>query len=146
MLKITRKNWYKWDLETIIDNDSQYFWINLKDFEAETESKWLNMFNKHANTSALKYRKELTPNIKFQPDRVFVRNDLFEKIIKSCKATIIEFTMLKEKFGICPYEENFYEKEIIKTQDEEPIEEIGKVPNKKSTKELTKELIERIRQ
>ena len=104
------------------------------------------MFNKHANTSALKYRKELTPNIKFQPDRVFVRNDLFEKIIKSCKATIIEFTMLKEKFGICPYEENFYEKEIIKTQDEEPIEEIGKVPNKKSTKELTKELIERIRQ
>ena len=146
MLKITRKNWYKWDLETIIDNDSQYFWINLKDFEAETESKWLNMFNKHGNKSTLKYRRELTPNIKFQADRVFVRNDLFEKIIKSCKATIIEFTMLKEKFGICPYEENFYEKEIIKTQDEEPIEEIGKVPNKKSTKELTKELIERIRQ
>ena len=76
MLEITRKNCYKCNLETIIDNNSQYFWINLKDFEAETESKWLNMFNKHGNTS----------NIKFQADRVFVRNDLLGKIIKSWKA------------------------------------------------------------
>ena len=45
---------------------------------------------------------------------MFVRNDLFEQIIKSCKATNIEFTMLKEKLGICPYEENYYEEEIIK--------------------------------
>ena len=36
MLEITRKNCYKCDLETIITNDSQYFWINLKDFEVET--------------------------------------------------------------------------------------------------------------
>ena len=50
--------------------------------------------------------------------------------------------MLKEKLGICPYEENYYEEEIIKIQDEEPIEEISKVSNKKSTKKLTKELIE----
>ena len=34
-----------------------------------------------------KYRKELTPNITFQPNKIFVRNDLFEKIIKSCQAT-----------------------------------------------------------
>ena len=71
-----------------IDNNSQYFWINLRDFEAETESKWLNMFNKQGNTS---YRRELTPNIKFQADRIFVRNDLFEKVIKSCNTTNIEF-------------------------------------------------------
>ena len=130
------------------DNNSQYFWINLRAFDVETKSKWLNMFNNHGNASTLKYRKELTPNIKFQPDRIFVRNDLFEKIIKSCKATNIEFTILKEKLGICPYEENYYEKEIIKTQDdieetdEEPIEVIGKVSNEKSTKKMTKELIE----
>ena len=136
MLEITRKNCYKCDLETIIDNNSQYFWINLKDFEAETESKWLNMFNKHGNKSTMKYRKELTPNIKFQPDRIFIRNDLFEQIIKSCKATNVEFTMLKEKLGICPYEENYYVEEIIKIKDD--IEETYK----KSTKELTKELIE----
>ena len=149
MLEITRKNCFKCDLETIIiNNNSQYFWINLKDFEVETESKWLNIFNKHGNSSTLKYRRELTPNIKFQADRIFVRNDLFEQVIKSCKATNIEFTMLKEKLGICPYEENYYEEEIIKIQDdieetdEELIEVIGKVSNEKSTKELTKKLIE----
>ena len=64
------------------------------------------MSNKHDNKPTMKYRKELTPNIKFQPDRRFERNDLFEKIIKSCKTTNIEFTVLKEKLGICLYEEN----------------------------------------
>ena len=96
MSEITSKTCYKCDLETIIDNSSQYFWINLRDFEVETESKWLNIFNKHDNKLTLKYRKELTPNIKFQADRIFVRNDLFEQVIKSCKATNIEFTMLKK--------------------------------------------------
>ena len=72
------------------------------------------MFNKHGNKSTLKYRRELTPNIKFQADKIFVRNDLFEKVIKSCKATNIEFLMVKGKLGICPYEENYYEEEIIK--------------------------------
>ena len=71
-----------------------------------------------------------------------LKNDLFEKIIKSSKAANTEFLMFKEKLGICPYEENCYEEEIIKLQDEELIEEIGKVSNEKSTKESTKELIE----
>ena len=139
MFEVTRKNCYKCDLETVIDNNSQYFWINLKDFEVETKSKWFNIFNKYGNKSTLKYRKELTSNIKFQADRIFVRNDLFEKIIKSCKATNTEFLMFKEKLGICPYEENYYEEEIIKIQhdieetEEEPIEVIGKVSNEKST-------------
>ena len=110
MFEITGKNCFKCDLETIINNDSQYFWINLKDFEVETESKWLNIFNKHGNSSTLKYRRELTPNIKFQPDRIFIRNHLFKQIIKTCKATYIEFLMLKEKLGICPYEENYKKK------------------------------------
>ena len=67
---------------------------------------------------------------------------MFEKVIKSCKAANVEFLMFKEKLGICLYEENFYEEEIIQIQDEEPIEIIGKVSTKKSTKGLTKELIE----
>ena len=87
MLEITKKNCYKCDLVTIIDNNSQYFGINLRDFEVETESKLFNIFNKHGNKSTLKCRKELTPNIKFQADRIFVRNGLFEQVIKSCKAT-----------------------------------------------------------
>ena len=117
MLEITKKNCYKCNLETIIDNNSQYFWINLIDFEVETESKWLNIFNKHGNKSTLKYRRELTPNIKFQADRIFVRNDLFEQVIKSCKATSPEFLMFKEKLGICLYKE--------------PIEKLFKVSNEK---------------
>ena len=36
---------------------------------------------------------------------------------------------------------NYYQEEIIKIQYEEPIEEISKVSNNKSTKKLTKELI-----
>ena len=105
------------------------------------------MFNKHGNKSTLKYRRELTPNIKFQADRIFVRNDLFEQVIKSCKATNTEFLMFKEKLSMCLYEENYYEEEIIQIQDDieetdkEPIEVIGKVSNEKSTKILTKELI-----
>ena len=117
MLEITRKNCYKCGLETVIDNNSQYFWINLRDFEVKTESKWLNIFNKHGDKSTLKYRRELTPDIKLQADKIFVRNDLFEQVIKSCKATNIEFTMLKEKPGICLYEENYYTEEIMQIQN-----------------------------
>ena len=76
------------------------------------------MFNKHVNKSPLKYRRELTPIIKFQTDRIFVRNDLFEQVIKSCKATNAEFLMFKEKLGICLYEENYYEEEIMQIQDD----------------------------
>ena len=53
MFEITRKNCYKCDLETNIANDSQYFWINLKGFEVETEQNWQNIFNKHGNSSTL---------------------------------------------------------------------------------------------
>ena len=134
MLEITSKNCYKCDLETIIDNNSQYFWINLRDFEVETESKWFNIFNKHDNKSTLKYRKELTPNIKFQADGIFVRNDLFEEVIKSCKSSNTEFTMHKEKLGICLYKENYYEEKVIKIQDEKAIEIISKVSTKNQLK------------
>ena len=91
MLEMTSKNCYKCELETIIDNNSQYIWINLRDFEVETESEWLNIFNKHGNKSTLKYKRELTPNIKFQADRIFVRNYLFEQVIKVAKQLIKNF-------------------------------------------------------
>ena len=57
MLEITRRNCYKRDLERITKNNSQYFWINLKDFEVETERNRINIFNKYGNSSTLKYRK-----------------------------------------------------------------------------------------
>ena len=101
----------------------------------------MNIFNKHGNSSTLKYKRELTPNIKFQVDRIFARNDLFEKIIKSCKATNIEFSMLKEKLGICPFEENYNKKTIDEFLDEsekEFFEELNKEFGKESNKESNK--------
>ena len=68
-----------------------------------------------------------------------MRNDLFERIIKSWKATNAEFTMLKEKLGICPYEENYYE-EKLKMQDD--IEESDEELIQKFTVELSEELDE----
>ena len=99
MLEITSKTCYKCDLETIIDSNSQYFWINLRDFEVETESKWLNIFNKLGNKSTLKYRRKITPDIKVQADKIFVRNDLFEQVTKSCKGTNSEFAIPKKNLA-----------------------------------------------
>ena len=87
MFEITSKNCYKCALKTIIDSNGEYIWINLRDFEVETKSKWLNIFNKLGNKSILKYRREIKPDIKVQVDKIFVRNYLFEQGIKSCKAT-----------------------------------------------------------
>ena len=91
----------------------------------------------------MKYRREITPNIKLQADKIVVRNDLFEQVIKSCKATNKEFLMLKEKLVTCLYEENYYTEEIIQIQDntEKPsVKELNKVSNKGSTKKLTKKI------
>ena len=126
MLQITSKNCYKCDLETIIDNNSQYFWINLRDFEAETESNWLNVFNKYGNKSTIKYKREITPDIMFQTDRIFIRNDLFEQVSKGCKATDKEFLRIKEKLSICLYEENYYTEEIIQIQDNTEYHQLKK--------------------
>ena len=80
MLEITIDNCQKCDLEGIIDpNNSQYFWINRRDLEIETKRNWQVIFDKYKDLSTQKYRKELTPNITFQPNKIFVRNDLFEK-------------------------------------------------------------------
>ena len=68
--------------------------------------------------STQKYRKELTPNITFQPNKIFVTNDLFEKIIKSCKATNLGFLKLKEKLALCLYEDIYDEKEFILMSEE----------------------------
>ena len=88
MLEIKIDNCHKCDIETIIDpNNSQHFWINGRDLEIETKRNWQAIFDKCKDSSTQKYRKELTPNITFQANKIFVRKGLFEKIIKSCKAT-----------------------------------------------------------
>ena len=76
----------------------------------------------------------MTPNIQFQPDRIFTRNYLFERIIKSCKATNAEFLMLKEKLGLSPYGVIYNEEEfILMPEIQDDIEQLKK-ENKKSIK------------
>ena len=49
-------------------NNSQYFWINRRDLEIESKRNWQVIFDKYKDSSTQKYRKELTPNITFQPN------------------------------------------------------------------------------
>ena len=101
MLEIAIDNCYKCDLETINDpNNIQYFWINRRDFKIETKCNWQVIFDKCKDLSTQGYRKDLKPNIKFQPNKIFVRNNLFKKVIKGCKSTNLEFLKLEEKVGL----------------------------------------------
>ena len=42
------------------------------------------------------------PNVKYQPCRVFVRNDLVEKQFKSCRKSSNRFLEFKKKLGLDP--------------------------------------------
>ena len=80
MLEITIGNCHKCNLEIIIDpNNSQYFWINRRDLEIGSKRNWQAILDKCKDSLRQKCRKELTPNITYQPKKIFVRNDLFEK-------------------------------------------------------------------
>ena len=61
--------------------------INRRDLEIESKPSWQAISDKCKDSSRQKYRKESTPNITFQPNKIFVKNYLFEKIIKISKTT-----------------------------------------------------------
>ena len=67
------------------------FWINRRDLKIESKRSWQAIFDKCKDSSRQIYRKELTPNITFQPNKIFARKDLFEKTNKNCKTTNLEF-------------------------------------------------------
>ena len=123
MLEVTIDNCYKCDLETINDpNNSQCFWIHRSDLEIETKRNRQIIFDKYKDLSTQEYRRGLTPNIIIQTNEIFVRNDLFEKVIKNCKASNLEFLKLKEKRGLCLYEDICNEKEFILISEESFIQ------------------------
>ena len=62
-----------------------------------------------------KYRQELIPNAKFERPRIFVRNDLVEKKIKSRRNAPGKFLKFKEKLGLDPYKITCDEQDIIST-------------------------------
>ena len=83
MGQISKEAYKKCEFE-IIDK-GRYFWINRRDLEVESDyDNWAKIFDK-CDPEKQKYRHELMSNIKFQPCRRFVRNDLVERKIKSCR-------------------------------------------------------------
>ena len=83
MVQIRKEGYKKCEVE-IIDK-GRYFWVNRKDLEVESDvANWAQIFDK-CDPEKQKYRQELTPNAEYQPCRVFVRNDLVERNIKSCR-------------------------------------------------------------
>ena len=53
------------------------------------------------------------PNTKFQPCRRFVRNDLIERKVKSCRKASEKFFKFKEKLGLDLYEITWDKQDII---------------------------------
>ena len=114
---------------------------------------WQFIFEKYKDLSTQKYRRELTPNITIQPNKIFVRNDLFETIVKSCKATNLEFLKLKEKLGLCLSEDICNEQEIFKEEtfftqhdfENEQLKEENEKLRKEETEKLKNEENEKLR-
>ena len=50
----------------------------------------------YENSEKQKYRQELTPNAEYQRCRVFVRNDLVERKIRSCRKSSKRFLEFKK--------------------------------------------------
>ena len=89
MVQISKEGYKKCEVE-IIDK-GRYFWVNRKDLEVESDvANWAQIFDK-CDPEKQKYRQELTPNAEYQRCRVFVRNDLVERKIKSCRKSSKRF-------------------------------------------------------
>ena len=93
MIQISKEGYKKCEVE-IIDK-GRYFWVNRKDLEVESDvANWAQIFDK-CDPEKQKYRQELTPNAEYQRCRVFVRNDLVERKIKSCRKSSKRFLEFK---------------------------------------------------
>ena len=100
MGQISKEGCKKCELE-IIDME-RYFWLNRKDLEIESDvASWAQIFDK-CDPKKQKYRRELTPNAKYQQCRVFVQNHLVERKIKSCRKSSKKCLEFKIKLGLDP--------------------------------------------
>ena len=105
--KSAKKNTKKWSWN--------YWQRNRKDLEVESDlANWAQIFDK-CDPKKQKYRQELTRNAKYQQCRVFVRNDLVERKIKSCRKSSKRFLEFKKKLGLDPNVVTCDEQDIINT-------------------------------
>ena len=96
MVQISKRGYKKCEVE--ITDKGRYFWVNRKDLEVESDvTNWAEI---KFDPEKQKYRQELTPNTEYQQCRVFVRNDLVEKKIKSCRKSSKRFLEFKQKLGL----------------------------------------------
>ena len=113
MANITINSYLKCEIE--ITDKEKYFWINRKDLEIESDvANWAMIFDK-CDPEKQKYRQELTPNAKYQRCRVFLRNDLVERKIKSCRKSSKIFLEFKKKLGLDINSVTCNEQDIIST-------------------------------
>ena len=111
MVQISKKGYEKSKVEII--NKGRYFQVNGKDLEIESDvTNWAQIFDK-CDPEKQKYRQELTPNAEYQRCRVFVRNDLVERKIKSCRKSSKRFLEFKKKLGLDPNLVTCDEQDII---------------------------------
>ena len=96
MVQISKEGYKKFEVEII--GKGLYFWVNRKGLEVESDAaNWAQIFDK-CDPKKQKYRHEFMPNTEFQPCRRFVRNDLVEQKIKSCRNSskkILEFKKVR---------------------------------------------------
>ena len=82
MVQISKEEYKKCEVEII--DQGRYFWVNRKDLEVESDvANWAQTFDK-CDSKKQKNRQELTPYAEYQRCRVFVRNDLVKRKMKSC--------------------------------------------------------------
>ena len=111
MVQISKEGYEKCEVE-IIDK-GRYFGVNRKDLETESDvANWAQIFDK-CDPEKQKYRQELTPNAEYQRCRVFVRNDLFERKVKSCRKSSKNFLEFEKKLGLDPDVVTCAEQDII---------------------------------
>ena len=100
MVQNSKLGYTKCEVEII--DEGRYFWVNGKDLKMESDvTNWAQIFDK-CDPEKQKYRHELMPNTEFQPCRRFVRNDLVERKIKSCKKSPKKCLEFKKMLGLDP--------------------------------------------
>ena len=113
MVNININSYLICEIEVI--NKGKYFWINRKNLEIESDvANWAMSFDK-CDPEKQKYRQEVTPNAEYQRCRVFVRNDLVERKIKSCRKSSKVFLEFKKKLGLDINSVTCDEQDIIST-------------------------------
>ena len=91
MIEVGKEAYRKCEVE-IIDK-GRYFWVNRRNLAQIIDKCY---------PKGQKYRQELTPNAESERCKMFVRNDLVETKIKSCRVASEKNLEFKKRLGLDP--------------------------------------------